>query len=372
MSSRWPMVPLGEVLIERRDRIGKFDAGHLPLLGVSNEKGLQRSGMDRIADMSRYFRVERDWFAYNPMRINVGSIGWASQADLTGVISPDYVVVSCNENVLPPLVFWFLKHRRGLQAINAETAGSVRERLYFESLSRIHFPLPPIADQRRLVDRINALMAKISEAQRLKRTTQDECRKFWKVLSKMARSVRYPERPLEDVAEFLDGRRIPLNEAERTNRKGSYPYYGASGIIDYVDDFIFDEDLLLLSEDGANLINRSTPIAFVARGKYWVNNHAHVLRPIDGIVTLHFLEYALSDFDVSDFNFASAQAKLNQRNARQLQIPIPPLQEQLRIVSYLNSLKAICEPLVNLEVESQKELEALLPAVLDQAFRGEL
>ena len=79
----------------------------------------------------------------------------------------------------------------------------------------------------------------------------------------------------------LDGRRVPLSSEERSYRGGEFPYYGASGIIDSIDAFLFDEDLVLVSEDGANLLNRSTPIAFVATGKYWVNNHAHSLRPCD-------------------------------------------------------------------------------------------
>src|SRR5438876_1858669 len=147
--SKWPTVKLGEVLIEQKQRVGAFDADGLPLLGVSNQNGLHCSAMPRISDMSRYLRVEKHWFAYNPMRINVGSIGWAETGNQTGVISPDYVVFSCTERIVPRLLFEFLKHRRGLQAINGETAGSVRERLYFESLARIQFPLPPLAEQRR-------------------------------------------------------------------------------------------------------------------------------------------------------------------------------------------------------------------------------
>ena len=137
MSKPWPKVKLGEVLIEQKPRIGTFDADNLPLLGVSNQGGLHRSGLPRISDMSRYLRVEKGWFAYNPMRINVGSIGWAETAEQTGVISPDYVVFSCSERIHPKLVYSFLKHQRGLQEINDATAGSVRERLYFDKLARI-------------------------------------------------------------------------------------------------------------------------------------------------------------------------------------------------------------------------------------------
>jgi hypothetical protein len=87
MNKQWQKLPLGVLLIEQKQRIGTFDADDLPLLGVSNQGGLHRSGMPRINDMSRYLRVQKDWFAYNPMRINVGSIGWARSTEQTGVIS---------------------------------------------------------------------------------------------------------------------------------------------------------------------------------------------------------------------------------------------------------------------------------------------
>ncbi len=157
MKKGWERVKLGEVLIERKQRVGTFDADDLPLLGVGNQQGLHRSALPRIGDMSRYLRVEREWFAYNPMRINVGSLGWAASDAQTGVISPDYVVFSCSDRVLPTWIHSFLRHPLGLDSINAATAGSVRERLYFQKLAEIEIPLPPLAEQRRIVARIEAL-----------------------------------------------------------------------------------------------------------------------------------------------------------------------------------------------------------------------
>lgn len=86
----------------------------------------------------------------------------------------------------------------------------------------------------------------------------------------------------DQLVENHDGLRVPVKASDRANRKGEFPYYGASVIIDYVHDFIFDGDYLLIAEDGANLLSRSTPIAFQARGRFWVNNHAHVVRPLGG------------------------------------------------------------------------------------------
>jgi type I restriction enzyme, S subunit len=372
VKQRWEMVALGDVLTERGERVGTADADALPLLGVSNTDGLHRSGKTRISDMSRYLLVKRDWFAYNPMRINVGSLGWADSDDLTGVISPDYVVFSATDKILPRLVYLFLKSKPGLHAINLQAAGSVRQRLYFWMLAEITIPLPPLPEQRRIVAKIEELAAKIKEANRLKAVTLYDSLHFWKVLSRIARANAFPTSRLGDMVDFLDGQRVPLRKSEREKRHGQYPYYGASGIIDYLDDYLFDEDLLLLSEDGANLINRSTPIAFVARGQYWVNNHAHVLRPRSDAVDIRFLEYALSDYDVSEFNFASAQAKLNQKNAMRISFALPPLPEQRRIVAHLDDLQAKVDSLKALQAQSAAELDALLPSILDKAFKGEL
>lgn len=89
----------------------------------------------------------------------------------------------------------------------------------------------------------------------------------------------WEEKKLGDISEFLDGKRKPIKESDRLKIKGIYPYYGASGIIDYVNDYIFDEDIILLGEDGENIVSRNLPLAFKVTGKCWVNNHAHVIKP---------------------------------------------------------------------------------------------
>lgn len=139
---------------------------------------------------------------------------------------------------------------------------------------------------------------------------------------------------LQELADCLDGKRIPIKQSERNKRKGKYPYYGASGIIDWVDDFIFDEELLLLAEDGANLISRSSPIAFIAKNKYWVNNHAHVYKPKQDIDINYICEY-IKSIDLTPYITGSAQPKLNQEICNQIPIVFPPLSEQKRISSIL-------------------------------------
>ena len=138
----------------------------------------------------------------------------------------------------------------------------------------------------------------------------------------------------------LDGKRKPVTKSERT--KGIYPYYGASGIVDYVEDFIFDEDLLLVSEDGANLLARSTPIAFSVRGKIWVNNHAHVLK-FDSYATQKYVECYLNSIDISIYVTGAAQPKLNQQSLNSIEIPLPPLEIQEQIVKEIEGYQKIID-----------------------------
>ena len=113
----------------------------------------------------------------------------------------------------------------------------------------------------------------------------------------------------DSISENLDSKRVPVTESDR--KDGVYPYYGASGIVDWINDYIFDEDILLVSEDGANLLMRSTPIAFSVSGKSWVNNHAHVVRFHD-FATQKFIEVYFSLIDISEYITGTAQPKLNQ------------------------------------------------------------
>ena len=144
-------------------------------------------------------------------------------------------------------------------------------------------------------------------------------------------------RPLSDVAENLDNRRVPITENVRT--KGDIPYYGASGIVDYVEDYIFNEDLLCVSEDGANLTARTYPIAFPISGKTWVNNHAHVLR-FDELATQNMVEDYLNSIDLGDFITGMAQPKLNRGMLDTIPIPLPELTERNVIAACLSALDA--------------------------------
>jgi type I restriction enzyme S subunit len=138
----------------------------------------------------------------------------------------------------------------------------------------------------------------------------------------------------------LDFRRIPLSSEVRGERSGKYRYYGASGVIDYIDDYIFDESTVLIGEDGANLLARSTPLAFSAHGQYWVNNHAHILKPMDDF-TDYWAE-VLENINVTTLVSGSAQPKLTAEALGSLKIAFPPdscTNERKEIDSFIKKQK---------------------------------
>ena len=139
---------------------------------------------------------------------------------------------------------------------------------------------------------------------------------------------------LGEVCDFLDSQRIPIKDSERGKMKGKYPYYGASGIIDYVNDYIFDDDLILLGEDGANIIMRSTPLAFLVSGKVWINNHAHVLKAKKDFNRYYICNY-LESLSYDKYNTGTAQPKLNREVCEKIPMLIPNKDEQGQIANLL-------------------------------------
>ena len=151
----------------------------------------------------------------------------------------------------------------------------------------------------------------------------------------MLNMEEWKEYKLGEVINILDYKRIPLSSAERKTREGGFPYYGAQGIIDYIDDYIFDGTYLLIAEDGENLKSKKQDIAQLAHGKYWVNNHAHIVES-NGICDIRYLCYILNNIDLSGYITGSAQPKLNQANLSAISIILPPLNLQEQIADFIS------------------------------------
>lgn len=175
----------------------------------------------------------------------------------------------------------------------------------------------------------------------------------------------WEEHTLADIAHFLDNQRVPLSELERTARKGEHPYYGASGIIDYIDDFIFDGEYVLLGEDGANILTRSSRLAFVISGKCWVNNHAHVIKAKG---SNYFLAEALERISYGQYNSGTVQPKLNIKSCLGIKLKTPEVKEQTKIANFLSK--------VDERTQQISQIHTLLmqykKSVMQKIFRQEL
>lgn len=172
-----------------------------------------------------------------------------------------------------------------------------------------------------------------------------------------------------------DSERIPLSVAQRQQLKKTYDYYGASGVIDKVDKYLFDKDLLLIGEDGANLINRSTPIAFIAKGKYWVNNHAHVLDVCSGMA-LSYVALFINAISLVDYVTGTAQPKMNQEKMNSILLAIPPVKEQHRILEKMSTVDAFVDKYASLQTKLDSldnyVYELLRKSILQEAIQGKL
>ena len=171
---------------------------------------------------------------------------------------------------------------------------------------------------------------------------------------------------LGSIATFFDGMRRPVKSSDRARMNGSIPYYGASGVIDYVDDYIFDEELVLLGEDGENILSRNLPLAFRISGKTWVNNHAHVIRPNFGI-SIGFLTEYLESLNYESLNSGTAQPKLNKQKCLQIPVALPSSSdEQHAIATVLSDVDALLDGLDRL-IAKKRDLKQ---AVMQQLLTG--
>lgn len=167
-----------------------------------------------------------------------------------------------------------------------------------------------------------------------------------------------------------DSHRIPLSSEERSGLENLYPYYGASGVIDMVDAYLFDGPRILVAEDGANLISRSSPLAFLATGKYWVNNHAHILNPIEG--DIRYWVATLESFDFSPLITGSAQPKLTADRLGGIQLPVPPVAEQTAIADFLEAMTLKLDDLVAKTASAIDCLIAYRQALITSAVTGKV
>ncbi len=169
---------------------------------------------------------------------------------------------------------------------------------------------------------------------------------------------------IEDLADFCNSKRIPLSSMQRAGKKGHYPYYGASGIVDYVDEYIFDGSYILISEDGENLKTRKTPIAFEASGQFWVNNHAHILKAKKPFLTKLIILY-FSQLDLSPYLTGAVQPKLNKASLGKIPLFLPSCEKEQQAIA---SVLSVLDDKIDLLQRQNQTLEQMAATLFRQWF----
>lgn len=258
--------------------------------------------------------------------------------------------------------------------IDSYQTGGNREGLNFGQIGSLFIPLPPkIAEQQKIANTLTSLddliAAENKKLEALKAHKKGLLQQLFPAKGEKVPNLRFgefegdwEEKPLAEIAQNMDSKRKPI--ASNKRKKGNIPYYGASGVIDYVKDYIFDEDLLLISEDGANLMVRKYPIAFSITGKTWVNNHAHVLK-FEKRYTQVLVEKYLNSISLEDFLTGMAQPKLNRAKLDNILIPLPKNpKEQQKIANCLTSL----DELISAQSEKIATLKDHKKGLMQQMF----
>lgn len=242
-----------------------------------------------------------------------------------------------------------------------------------QDFDKIKLALPKIEEQQKIASFLSSVDDKISQLEKKKTLLENYKRGIMqKIFSQELRfkdenGQEFPEWKrvrIDSVSECLDNKRKPLNGNQRSKMQGEIPYYGANGVVDYVNDYIFNEDLVLLAEDGGHFDEFHTrPIAQIISGKSWVNNHAHILRA-NSIISIDFLYYSLVHKDIRKYIVGGGRAKLNKSDLLSIIISLPHLNEQKKIASFLSSIDKKIE-ITSIQLEKTREFKK---GLLQQMF----
>ena len=356
--THWRITPLW-TLFARTKRTGFADEQLLSVyrdFGVVPKASRDDNNNKPSDDLSVYQLVEPGDLVINKMKAWQGAVAISGYR---GIVSPAYFIYESTHSENDRFLHYLLRSPRYITGYLSISKGIRVNQWDLEPQyhSRMPVLLPPTAEQVAIAGFLDRETAKIdaliAEQEKLIGLLEE---KRQATISHAVTKGLKPDVPMKDsgvawlgevpahweigaVKRFfssLDSRRVPLSAEERGGRQGEFPYYGASGVIDSIDNFIFDEDLVLVSEDGANLLSRASPIAFVATGKYWVNNHAHILKPSDN--NLRFWAERIEAIDLEPVVTGAAQPKLTIEALMNLPFSAPPTgDERADIVSFIDT-----------------------------------
>ncbi|WP_303727641.1 restriction endonuclease subunit S [Denitrobacterium detoxificans] len=265
-----------------------------------------------------------------------------------------------HRDLLEPAYLNYLMHTPRFKLLLRQYVKGMKVfRVHPDDLSRIEINLPSLNDQRKTVALLDAIFGKQIVARRTNDYLLDlGTAQFEAALQTDCREVRFG-----DIVELEDSKRIPLNSRDREQRKGPYPYYGATSVMDYVDDYLFDGIRILLGEDGSVITDDGYPVLQYVWGKYWVNNHAHILKPCDEY-PMEMLYVALSRTAIPHIVTGAVQKKISQKNLNSLILEMPNPED----VKGLEGLFSLYRN----NVDENKELEQLRDCLLPKLMSGKI
>lgn len=381
-SGEWQLSPLKKLATSCTEK--NRDGNIVRVLTNSAEHGIvdQRDYFDKdIAvqgNLEGYFIVEKGDFVYNPRISSMAPVGPISKNNIaTGVMSPLYTVFRFNFENDDYYAHFFKTTGWHHYMRQVSSTGARHDRMAISKSDFIAMPIPAPTvqeEQQKIADCLSSvdelIVAHTQKHQALQSYKKGLLQNLFPAEGETVPALRFPEfdgtrdwelKPLAKVAKNLDSKRVPITAQDRV--KGDVPYYGASGVIDYVQGYIFDERLLCISEDGANLVARTYPIAFSISGKTWVNNHAHVLK-FNDYCTHVMVENYLNSISLEDYLTGMAQPKLNRAKLDIIPIPIPSIDEQQKIADCLSSV----DGLINAQAQKVVELKAHRKGLMQQLF----
>lgn len=329
----------------------------------------KESGRNIIFDeksLSSYKYVEKDNFIIHLRSFE----GGLEIANSNGIVSPAYIIMKPKIPIASRFLYAYFRSYRFINHVLPVAVEGVRDgrQIKYPILKEEKIPFPSLPEQQKIADFLSIVDSIIASEIKILNALQKKKKALMqKLFSQQLRfkaddGSEFPawvEKKLGDCVDILDKQRKPIESKERANRKGKYPYYGASGIIDYIDDYIFEGESILLGEDGANIINRNSRLAYIASGKYWVNNHAHIMKAINGNLNYYICEY-LESLDYSKKCAGSAQPKLTQEIVRDLDMNLPCKEEQQKIADCLSSLDNLIQNQQKIVTNWQQRKKALL------------
>ncbi|SDO39078.1 restriction endonuclease subunit S [Vreelandella arcis] len=298
-------------------------------------------------------------------------------ADTSGVCTTEIIPLDAEPFVLNRYLFHWLKTRDFLNYVNQVSYGVNMPRLGTKDGVAAPFVLAPLAEQKVIADKLDTLLAQVENTKaRLERIPQILKRFRQSVLAAAVSGRLIDVQPksaakLEDLVDIENGARKPVSATIRKNLQGTVPYYGATGIVDYLNDYTHKGRYLLVGEDGANLLSKSKDLAFIVEGKMWVNNHAHVLKERLG-VNLDFVKIAINSLDLTSWITGSAQPKLTKKSLCSLPITNFTIGEQTEIVRRVDQLFAHADRIEQQVNSALARVDKLTQSILAKAFRGEL